>query len=165
MFIEQDLTTKETSKGGLVGRLQARLKRAGSREWKQVWKHSIKNKVVNAGLARGAYRLISDIGPPFKYGAIGIGTTAATDTDTALESQILTRSKGTLTTDTTAVTGDTAKIVSSFTSDTTSYAVTEYATCETASGAPILNRVTFAGITLNLDDVLEFTYTCQIQEA
>jgi hypothetical protein len=101
----------------------------------------------------------------FKYGEIGIGTTAATDTDTACESPILTRIKSTFTTDTTAATGDTGKWVTQFTSDTTSYAVTEYATCETASGVPILNHVTFAAITLNLNDVLEFTYTCQTQEA
>ena len=161
MFIEQDLITKV----GIIGRLQARLKRAGCPEWKQVWKHPIKNKIVNAGLAVAARRLISNTPKIFKYGAIGIGTTAATDTDTACESQILTRVKSTVSTDTTAVFEDTAKFVSSFTSDTTSYAVTEYGTFETASGTPMLNRVTFAAITLNNNDVLEFTYTCQAQEA
>ena len=165
MIIEQDLTTKQTSKGGLVGRLQARLKRTGSQEWEQPWRHPIKNKIVNAGLARMAYLSGGATLVSFKYGAIGIGATAATDTDTALESQILTRIKSTFTTDTTAATGDTGKWVTPFTSDTTSYAVTEYATCETASGVPILNHVTFAAITLNLNDVLEFTYTLQIQEA
>ena len=161
MLIEQDLTIKV----GMVGRLRARLKRAGFNQWEKLWEKAIKNKIVNGGIARMAYRLISDTGAPFKYGAIGIGTTAATDTDTMCESQILTRVKGTLTTDTTAITGDTAKVVTSFTSDTTSYAVTEYATCETASGAPILNRVTFAAITLNNADVLEFSYTVQVTEA
>ena len=121
--------------------------------------------MVNAGLARVASRLGSETLKAFKYGAIGIGTTAATDSDTACESQILTRIKSTFTTDTTAATGDTGKWVTQFTSDTTSYAVTEYATCETASGVPILNHVTFAAITLNLDDILQFTYTMQAQEA
>ncbi len=161
MFIEQDLTTK----GGLIGRLQAHRKRAGSQEWEQIWGHPIKNKIVNAGLARMAYLLGSATPASFKYGAIGTGTTAATDTDTALESQILTRVKSTFTTDTTAATGDTSKWVTSFTSDTTSYAVTEYATCETASGTPILNHVVFGAITLNLNDVLEFSYTVQVTEA
>ena len=161
MLIEQDLTTK----GGLIGRLQAHRKRAGSKEWEQIWEKAIKNKVVDGGIARMAHRFISDTGAPFKYGAIGIGTTAATNTDTMCETQILTRVKGTLTTDTTAITGDTAKVVSSFTSDTTSYAVTEYITAETASGTPIFNRVTFAAITLNLNDVLEFSYTVQVEEA
>lgn len=161
MLIEQDLT----SKGGLIGRLQAHRKRAGSKEWEQMWEKPVKNKIVNAGLARMAYLLGSATPASFKYGAIGIGTTAATDTDIALESQILTRIKSTFTTDTTAATGDTGKWVTSFTSDTTSYAVTEFATCETASGVPILNHVIFSAIGLNLNDVLEFTYTCQVQEA
>ena len=161
MLIEQDLTTKV----GMIGRLQARRKLVGSREWEQIWENPIKNKVVNAGLATVAHRIISDTPKTFKYGAIGIGTTAATDSDTACESQILTRSKGTLTTDTTTATGDTAKIVTSFTSDTTSYAVTEYGTFETLSGTPMLNRVTFGAVTLNLNDILEFTYTLQVQEA
>lgn len=158
----QDLTMESQVRWN--GRLQARLKRASSDEWKKLWEKAIKNKVVNAGLARMAYRVISDTGAPFKYGAIGTGSTAATASDTALESQILTRIAAVLTTDTTAIVGDTAKLVSTFTSDTNSYAVTEYGSFETASGAPMLNRVTFGAITLNLNDVLEFTYTLQNQE-
>ena len=158
----QDLTME--SQVRMVGRLQAKVKRANSDKWEELWKKAIKNKIVNAGLARMAYRVISDTGPPFKYGAIGTGSTAATASDTALESQILTRIAAVLTTDTTAVAGDTAKLVSTFTSDTNSYAVTEYASFETASGAAMLNRVTFGAITLDLNDVLEFTYTEQMQE-
>lgn len=150
---------------GLRGRLQARLKCADSNRWKKLWEIPIKNKVVDVGLATVAHRIISNTPEPFKYGAIGIGTTAATASDVALESQILTRSKATLTTDTTAVTGDTAKLVSTFTSDTSSYAVTEYGTFETASGAPMLNRVTFGAVGLDLNDVLEMTLTVQVQEA
>lgn len=163
MLVEQDLTTKTVSGFGLRGMVEARVKRAGSNRWKKLWK--IPNKIVNAGLAQLAYRLLNDSGAKFMCGAIGEGTTVATDTDTALESQILTRVTATRTTDTTAAAGDTAKFVSSFTSDTTSYAVTEYGTFETATAASMLNRVTFAAITLNLDDVLEFTYTCQVTEA
>jgi len=165
MFIEQDLRTKEMSRIGMVGMLEAKIKRTGSNRWEKLWKKAIKNKIVNAGLAVAARRLISNTPKIFKYGAIGIGTTAATDTDTACESQILTRVKSTVSTDSTAVFEDTAKLVTSFTSDTTSYAVTEYVTAETASGTPILNRVTFAAITLNNADVLEFSYTVQVQEA
>lgn len=161
MFIEQNLTTKV----GIIGRLQARIKRVGCPEWEQVWERPIKNKIVNAGLAVAARRLISNTPKIFKYGAIGIGTTSATDTDTACESQILTRVKSTVSTDSTAVFEDTAKLVTSFTSDTTSYAVTEYVTAETLTGTPILNRVTFAAITLNNNDILEFSYTVQAQEA
>lgn len=160
-MIIQDLT----SKSGLIGRLQAHRKCAGSQEWEQIWEKPIKNKIVNAGIGVAAKRLISDTPKTFKYGAIGIGTTAATDTDTGCESQILTRIKSTLTTESTAIFEDTAKFVSSFTSDTTSYAVTEYITAETASGVVVLNRVTFAAITLNNNDILEFSYTLQVQEA
>ena len=163
MFIEQDLTLKAMSKSGMVGMVEAKIKRADSSRWEKLWK--IPNKIVNAGLGVAAKRLISDTPKTFKYGEIGIGTTAATDTDTACETPILTRVKSTLTTDTTAVFEDTGKWVTSFTSDTTSYAVTEYGTFETLTGTPMLNRVTFAAITLNNNDVLEFTYTCQVQEA
>jgi len=158
MLIEQDLTMKI----GIIGRLEARIKRADSNNWKKLWK--IPNKIVNAGLARVASRLGSETLKAFKYGEIGIGVTAATDTDTACQSPILTRVKSTFTTDTTAVTGDTGKWVTQFTSDTTSYAVTEYVTAETLTGTPILNRVTFAAINLDLNDILEFTYTDQVQE-
>lgn len=160
-FIEQDLTMRI----GWAGRLQARLKIAGSHRWKKLWEMPIKNKIPDVGLAHAANRLISDTPQKLKYGAIGIGTTSATDTDTMCESQILTRDKATVSTDTTTVTGDTAKLVSTFVSDTTSYAVTEYATFETLSGPPMFNRVTFAAVTLNLDDVLQFEYTCQAKEA
>ena len=161
MFIEQDLTTKV----GMIGRLQAHRKRAGSQEWERIWEKPIKNKVVNVGIGVAAKRLISDTPKTFKYGAIGIGTTSATDTDTGCESQILTRVKSTVSTESTAIFEDTAKWVTTLTSDTTSYAVTEYVTCETASGVVVLNRVTFAAITLNNADVLEFSYTLQVQEA
>ena len=160
-FIEQDLTTK----GGLIGRLQAHRKRAGSQEWEQIWGHPIKNKIVNAGITRMAYGLMAASEIDLKYGAIGIGTTAATDTDTMCESQILTRSVAVRSTVTTAILGDTAKWVSSFTSDTTSYAVTEYGTFSTASSGTMLNHVVFGAITLNLNDVLEFSYTVQVTEA
>ncbi len=163
MFIEQDLTAKAGSRGGLIGKLEARVRRASSSKWEKLWK--IPNKIVNAGLGVTAKRLISDTPKTFKYGSVGIGTTGATDIDTACETPILTRVKSTLTTESTAVFEDTGKWVTSFTSDTTSYAVTEYGTFETLTGTPMLNRVTFAAITLNLNDVLEFTYTCQVQEA
>jgi len=165
MLIEQDLTTKEISRVGLIGRLQARLKRRGSQEWEQVWKEPIKNKILNAGLKYMANCLMSDTPTKLKYGEIGEGTTAATASDTCLESPILSRTASVLSTDTTAVDGDTAKFVTTFTSDTTSYAVTEYATFESSVGEPALNRVVFAAITLNLNDILEFTYSCQIQES
>jgi len=165
MFIEQDLTMKAMSKGGLVGRLQARRKRADSQEWETLWEKPIKNKVVNAGLGVAAKRLISDTPKTFKYGEIGVGTTSATDTDTACETPILTRVKSTVSTESTAVFEDTAKWVTQFTSDTSSYAVTEYVTCETASGVPILSRISFAAITLDNNDVLEFSHTMQSQEA
>lgn len=162
MLIEQDLTTKGGNIG-VKGMLEARLKRAGSSRWERLWK--IPNKIVNAGLKQMAYLLMSGTPLHFKYGEIGEGTTAATASDTCLESPILSRTASVLSTDTTAVDGDTAKFVTTFTSDTTSYAVTEYATLESSVGEPALNRVVFAAITLNLNDILEFSYTCQIQES
>ena len=160
-FIEQDLTTKI----GLVGRLQVKRKCAGSKGWEKLWERPHDNKVVDAGLGRIARRLGSETVKAFKYGEIGIGTTSATDTDTACESPILTRVKSTFSTESTAVFEDTGKWVTQFTSDTTSYAVTEYVTAETLSGTPIFNRLTFAAITLNNNDILEFSYTNQVQKA
>lgn len=159
----QDLTIE--SQMGMRGRLLARVKRADSPEWQTLWEKAIKNKIVNVGVAQMAYRMISDSGSKFLYGAIGTGSTAATASDIALESQILTRDLAALSTDTTAIAGDTAKLVSTFASDTNSYAVTEYGSFETASGGNMYNRVTFGAITLDLNDVLEFTYTNQMQES
>jgi hypothetical protein len=163
-LIIQDLSTRQESKAGLIGRVWARLKPADQEKFITVWNKPIENKVVNKGLARMAYLLGSDSAKKFKCGAIGTGSTAATASDNALESQILTRVTASFSTETTAVTGDTGKWVISFTSDTNSYAVTEFMVCETQSGGDAMNRVTFAAITLNLNDVLEMTQTMQAQE-
>ena len=160
-LIIQDLSI---SKIGIISRVMARVKRATSPEFEQLWDLPIGNKIVNKGLARMAYLLGSDTPKKMKCGAIGTGSTAATASDTALESQILTRTTVSFSTDTTAVASDTAKFVSSFTSDTSSYAVTEYGTFETQSGGDMFNRVTFAAITLNLNDILQMTVTVQMTE-
>lgn len=164
MLIEQNLTMKETSRIGIIGMVEARIKRAGSNRWKRLWKKPIKNKTVQAGLAHIVSLLGIDATKAFKYGAIGIGTTAATASDTALESQILTRVVAVFSTESNAFTGDSGKWISQFVSDTTSYAVTEYATFETASGPPMLNRVTFEAVPLNLNDIFELSYTDNLQE-
>jgi len=160
-LIIQDLSTPQV---GIIGRVMAELKRANEEEFVTLWDMPINNKVVNKVLAKVAYLLGPTAKKGLKCGAIGTGSTAATASDTALESQILTRKPITFTTMTTSATGDTAKMVTSFTSDGV-YSVTEYATFETDSGAPMFNRVTFAAISLTTDDVLKMTCTAQVQEA
>lgn len=87
---------------------------------KQKYHEIIENLIVNAGLAEIA-GLIGNTGSPtaFTYLAVGSGSTAATATDTTLETELtdggLERSSATVTRATTTATNDTLQLVKTFT--------------------------------------------------
>ena len=97
----------------------------------------------------------------FDYIAVGTGITAATATDTTLETEEtengLTRAAGTGTSETTNVTDDTAQFLKSF-SVTGSVAVTESAVLNASSAGTMLCRQTFSAINVADGDTLQITW-------
>jgi len=97
----------------------------------------------------------------FDYIAVGTGTSAASKTDTALETEItengLTRAASTGSTVTTTDTGDTFQLVHSF-SPTSTYAVTESGILNAATTGELLCHQTFSAINVSNGDTLTITW-------
>jgi len=122
------------------------------------------NVVVDVGFTEVAGLFCSDVAgsyTAFDYIGVGTGTTAATYTDTALETEItdsgLARaaSTGTLVTETVA--NDTAQFVHQF-SVTDTQAVTESAVFNDASTGTMLCHQTFSAINVADGDTLQITW-------
>ena len=152
----------ESNKFEILGWLTAGTKKAGQQGFEELWTIPIKNTIVNNGLAQLALLWGDGTAIPFTQGRIGTGTTAPTVTDTALESQVDSQT-GAFSRETTSVTNDTAKLVSTHTAPAGGWAITEYGAFN--SGDVMYNRVTFSAINLSESDQLEFTYKTQVQRA
>lgn len=100
------------------------------------------------------------------YVAIGTGATAAARTaaaaDTALSTQVETRTAGTSSEVTTTVTNDTYQVVGAITA-TASRAVDEAGTFDASSAGNMDLSATFAVINLNAGDTLQVTFKKQFQ--
>ncbi len=132
------------------------------REGKVISKRTIKNTITNAGLAEIA-NLAGNVSTPaaFTYLAVGVGTTAAAATDTALESEIidsgLARSAATVTRQTTNETNDTLQLVKQWTASGAK-AVTEVGALNASSAGVMLGRQVFAAVNVASGDSLQVTY-------
>ena len=122
------------------------------------------NMVVDAGFAEVAGLFCSDTSgsfTAFDYIAVGTGTTAATYTNTQLETEItnsgLARSVSTGSVVTVNVTGDTAQFVHQY-SVTATQAVTESAVLNAAAAGTMLCRQTFSAINVANGDTLQITW-------
>lgn len=144
------------------GWLTAKVKKFGQDEFEELWTIPVKNTIVNNGLAQVALLWGDGTAVAFTLGRIGEGTTAPTNTDSALESQVDSQT-GSFSRETTAVTNDTAKLISVHTAPAGGWAITEYGAFN--SGAVMYNRVTFSAINLSESDQLEFTYKTQVTRA
>jgi len=129
---------------------------------------STPNATTNVGFKEVAQLMGLDTassGTAFDYIAVGVGTTAATATDTALETEItdtgLTRAAGTGTNVTTTVSGDTLQIVKSF-SPSGSKAVTESGILNASSAGEMLCRQTFSAINVTNGDTLTITWKIKV---
>lgn len=127
-----------------------------------VEKRKVKNIITNAGLAGLASRINGDGSEAaFTYLAVGIGTTAADATDTALESEItdsgLARAAATCSRVTTTQTNDTAQLLKSW-SVTGTKAVTECGALNAAADGTLLGRQVFSAVNVVNSDVLQITY-------
>ena len=124
-------------------------------------KMTIANLITDAGKAGVASR-INGAGSEaaFTYIAIGTGTTAASASDTALESEITTgggeRDSATASRTTTDVTNDTATLVLTY-NFTSSFAVTEAGALNAASSGVLLNRQVFSAVNVANGDSLQVT--------
>ncbi len=113
----------------------------------------IKNVITNVGKAQVAGLINGVVTSPFRYVAIGTGTTAPSASDTALDNEIA-RKVGSTSRATTNVTNDTAVVEATFSSAdglSGSSNVAEAGLFDAASGGNMLARQTFSAIPVNWD--------------
>lgn len=125
----------------------------------------VSNLVTNAGKALVAGLMTGDVTNFFDYIEVGIGTTAAAVTDTALESAIvdsgLARAASTNSRVTTDVTNDTAQFLKAF-SVTGTKAVTESGVFDASSTGNMLARQVFSAINVVSGDTLTITWKIDV---
>ena len=149
--------------------------KAGLRGWAR-WEHirdgqvidvrEVSNVIVNTGKAEVAFLASAGVTGThytYQYIAIGLGSTTAVTTDTALGSEITTsggaRATGTVTSTQTTVANDTLSIAKTFTFVTSgTFAVTESGVFNSTTGGPMLCRQTFAVINVTQSDTLAVTW-------
>lgn len=128
-----------------------------------------RNLITNAGLAIVAGQINGATTAPVTAVAIGIGTTSANATDTALESEITTnggqRGAGTASRVTTTATNDTAQLAKTFTF-TGSFAVTEEGILDNnTSGGNLLARQVFSAVNVVSGDSLSIVHKIVVTTA
>lgn len=125
----------------------------------------LRNVITNAGKAQVAGLINGVVTTPFKYVAIGTGTTSETASDTALEYEIK-RKAGSTSRTTTSVTNDTAVVEATFSSAdglSGSHAVTEAGLFDADTGGNMLCRKTFGALNINWDAGDSLTITWKVQ--
>lgn len=126
----------------------------------------IRNLITNAGFAGSAGRLMGSGSPAaFTYIAVGTGTTAASTSDTTLQTETTTsglgRTSGTVSLVTTTVTNDTAQVTNTFTV-TGTVAVTESGVLNASSSGTLLCHQVFSAINVISGDSLSVTWKIQM---
>jgi len=110
-----------------------------------------KNVITNVGKAQVAGLINGVVTTPFKYIAIGTGTTSPSANNTALENEIA-RKAGSTSRSSTNVSNDTAVVEATFSSAdglSGSHNVSESGLFDAASGGHMLARQTFTAIPVN----------------
>lgn len=148
-------------KQGVKGWLEARVQRAGEKDFVLIWRKPVRNTIVNNGLAQAALLLGDGAAVAFTLGCIGTGVTAATITDTALETQVDNQTAA-FSREQTTVANDTAKWISTHTAPGGGWSITEYGLKN--SGGVLYNHVVFTAIPLAENDQLEMTYKSQVKK-
>ena len=139
------------------------------RDGKTVLKQVSENLTPNTGLAGFIKRMGGDVSTDgFTYLALGTGTTAATATDTTLETEItdsgLARASATVSYETTTTAGDTLQLYKSFTA-TGSKNVSEIGILNDATTGVLGGRVVKTAVPLEADDVYSVTYQVVLARA
>lgn len=130
-----------------------------------VEKFKSKNLITNAGKAGLASRINGNGGEAaFTYMAVGTGSTAASASDTTLQTELasdgLSRAAATASRITTSVTNDTARLALTFTI-TGTQVLREVGILNASSGGTLLCRTVFAAVTVNNGDSLTINYDIQ----
>jgi len=142
------------------GSLEIRLKKKDEEDFKLIAVE--KNLIVDVGLAQIILCIGDGTAVVFGWGAIGTGTNAPANGDTALQTEV-DRQAVSFSRITTTVTNDTGQFITTHTAPVGGWAITEYACVNAAAAGVIVNRLTFAAINLAESDELEFTYKLQAQ--
>jgi hypothetical protein len=116
--------------------------------------------VVNAGKDIITNRIIG-AGTEPKFVAMGTGTTAEAATQTALVTEVETRTSGTSSRVTTTTTNDTYQVVGTVTA-TTTRAITESGLFDASTVGNMLCRALFTVINLASGDSISFTWKVQL---
>ena len=117
----------------------------------------MENVITNNGKASVAALILADVSEtPYDYIAIGTGTTAASASDTALETETH-RAAATGSRTTTNVTNDTAQLQATF-NFSASYSITESGVFNASTGGTMLCRQTFSAINVSAGDSLQVTW-------
>jgi len=119
-----------------------------------------RNLITNVGKAQIAGLINGVVTSPFKYIAIGTGTTPPAANNTALEAEKRRKLADSVSRATTNVSNDTAVITATFSGYTGTEAITESGVFDAASGGNMLCRQTFSAVNVNWDagDSLQVTW-------
>jgi len=120
------------------------------------------NLVVDAGLAFIASRMKDATAAVMSHMAVGTGTTAAADAQTALVTEAARVALTSTTIVTTTVTNDSVQYVATFNPGTGTGALTEAAVLNAASGGNMLARTVFPVINKGALDTLTITWKVSV---
>jgi len=163
-FIKRFLHRKSIEKIRLKGEI---VLRKIDRKGRVIEERRIRNLIVNVGKAQIAGLINGIVTSPFKYVAIGTGTTAESSSDTGLEAEIA-RKQATVSRKTTNVTNDTSVWEVTFSSEdglSGTSSVTEAGIFDSSTGGNMLSRKTFSAVNLDWDagDSLQITWEITVQ--
>jgi hypothetical protein len=116
--------------------------------------------VVNTGKSIITNRILGSGTEP-KFVAMGTGGTAEAITQTALVTEVETRTSGTSSQQTTTTTGDTYRVIGTVTA-TTTRAITESGLFDASSAGNMFTRALFTVINLANGDSIAFTWSVQL---
>jgi hypothetical protein len=121
---------------------------------------SIPNLVVDVGIAQAVKLLADNTTDHFRYGAVGTSSTAPGVGQTALGAEV-DRQLATFSQETTTITNDTGKWVTTHTAPAGGWTLREYGLFTLNAAGIMFTRLTYGAITLDEANQLEFTYRNQ----
>ena len=124
--------------------------------------HLTENLVVDTGLAYIAGRMVDASASVMSHMAVGTGSTAAADTDTALNTELARVALTTTTLVTTNVANDAVEYVGTFGAGVATGALVEAGLLNAGSGGVMMTRTVFGVVTKAADDILTITWRVTI---
>ena len=129
------------------------------------YEKTVPNTVVNTGkafIAQSMLKTTTNTPAAMTHMGVGTGTTAAAVTQTALVTEIGTRSAVTPSNTTVTVTDDTAQYVATFAAGNATGAIAEAGIFNASSAGTMLCRTSFGVINKGADDTLTITWRVSI---